>query len=168
MMSVLISEGLVRSGVREGVRRGADPRPVHSGVGVLHPRVRAGETRRPPTRARVVAGRRSSTPATCASREVPIRWPWLAGLAVAACLIITGLGLFAGGMAAAEVPAETATVSVVPGETLSDLAIRFAPGSDTGAVVERIKLLNGLHDAAIAPGTPLTVPVRSGLASSGS
>jgi LysM repeat protein len=83
-------------------------------------------------------------------------------------LIITGLGLFAGGMAAAEVPAETATVSVAPGETLSDIAIRFAPASDTGAVVERIKLLNGLHGAAIAPGTPLTVPVRSGLASSGS
>jgi hypothetical protein len=98
----------------------------------------------------------------------PAQWPWLAGLAVAVCLIITGLGLFAVGMTTAEVPAETDTVSVAPGETLADLAARFAPGSDTGAVVERIKLLNRLDDVAIAPGTPLTVPMRPGPASAGS
>jgi hypothetical protein len=97
-----------------------------------------------------------------------VRWPWLAGLAVAVCLAITGLGLLAGGMATAEVPAETAVVSVAPGETLSDLADRFAPGSDTGAVVERIKQLNMLEDATLVPGLPLTVPVEAGLPVPGS
>jgi hypothetical protein len=96
------------------------------------------------------------------------RWPWLAGLAVAACLAITGLGLLAGGLATAEVPAQTAVVSVAPGETLSDLAARFAPGSDTGAVVERIKQLNLLEDTTLVPGIPLTVPVEAGLPLTGS
>jgi hypothetical protein len=96
-----------------------------------------------------------------------VRWPWLAALALVACLAVTGLGLFADGMAAAGVPAETATVSIAPGETLSDLAARFAPASDAGAVVDRIKALNGLHDAIIIPGTPITVPVQSGITAAG-
>jgi hypothetical protein len=177
-MSVLTSEGHLRSHgrgrlnvrerIREGVRKSPAPKPVPGGARVLHPRPRHGETNRPPTRARVVAGRRSATVAPCAPRPMTTRWPWLAGLAVAACLAITGLGLLAGGMATADVPAQTAVVSVAPGETLSDLAERFAPGSDTGAVVERIKQLNLLEDATLVPGIPLTVPVEAGLPVTGS
>jgi hypothetical protein len=88
-------------------------------------------------------------------------------LAVASCFAITGLGLFANGMAASDVPAQNATVSLAPGETLSDLATRFAPASDVDAVVTRIKQLNGLGDGAIAPGVPLAVPVQPSLTAGG-
>ncbi|MEV7044899.1 LysM peptidoglycan-binding domain-containing protein [Amycolatopsis sp. NPDC051061] len=132
----------------------APPRPVR----VL--RGRRGEVRRPPTRARVVAGRRPAGAPCAAPRRVPVRWPWLAGLAVATCLVVAGLGLFGGGAAAnAPVPEQTATVSVAQGDTLSSLAARFAPGSDASAVVARIKELNRLDEAVLVPGLPLTVPV---------
>ncbi|MEV4054303.1 LysM peptidoglycan-binding domain-containing protein [Amycolatopsis sp. NPDC049688] len=119
-----------------------------------------GEVKRPPTRARVVAGRRPAGAPCAAPRRVPVRWPWLAALAVASCLVVTGLGLLGGGTTAdAPVPAETATVSVGQGDTLSALAARFAPDSDPAAVVARIKELNRLDDAVLVPGLPLTVPV---------
>ncbi|WP_329049842.1 LysM peptidoglycan-binding domain-containing protein [Amycolatopsis sp. NBC_01488] len=132
----------------------APPRPVR----VL--RGRRGEVQRPPTRARVVAGRRPAGAPCAAPRRVPVRWPWLAALAVASCLVVTGLGLFGGGVAVnAPVPERTATVSVGPGDTLSSLAERFAPESDASAVVARIKELNRLDGAVLVPGLPLTVPV---------
>jgi len=176
-MSVLIGDGLmvrlgVRERVREGARKNTGPQPVPGGARVLRPRPRAGETRRPPTRARSVAGHGAAghgkAAVSCEPRRLPIQWPWLAALAVAACLVITGLGLLANSMASAEVPSRTATVSVSPGETLGDLAARFAPDSNSGAVVERIKQLNGLDDAVIVPGLPLTVPVQADLATAGS
>jgi hypothetical protein len=122
-------------------------------------RGRRGEVHRPPTRARVVAGRRPAGAPCAAPRRVPVRWPWLAGLAVASCLVVTGLGLFAGGAPGAPVPARTATVSVEQGDTLASLAARFAPESEPGAVVARIKELNRLDQAVLVPGLPLTVPV---------
>lgn len=131
----------------------AQPRPVR----VL--RGRRGEVQRPPTRARVVAGRRPAGAPCAAPRRVPVRWPWLAALAVASCLVVTGLGLLGGGGAAAPVPATTATVSVGQGDTLSALASRFAPDSDTGAVVARIEELNRLDQPVLVPGLALTVPV---------
>ncbi|SFW90115.1 LysM peptidoglycan-binding domain-containing protein [Amycolatopsis australiensis] len=131
----------------------AQPRPVR----VL--RGRRGEVHRPPTRARVVAGRRPAGAPCAAPRRVPVRWPWLAALAVASCLVVTALGLLGGGTASAPVPERTATVSVGQGDTLSSLAAQFAPGSDTSAVVARIKELNRLDGAVLVPGLPLTVPV---------
>jgi hypothetical protein len=132
----------------------APPRPVR----VL--RGRRGEVQRPPTRARVVAGRRPAGAPCAAPRRVPVRWPWLAALAVASCLVVTGLGLFGGATAAnAPVPERTATVSVGQGDTLSSLAARFAPDSDASAVVARIKELNRLDEAVLVAGLPLTVPV---------
>ncbi|PXY28750.1 LysM peptidoglycan-binding domain-containing protein [Prauserella flavalba] len=133
---------------------------------VQHPgrvvrRSRTGETRRPPTRARVVAGRRPAGVATCAPRPVAPRWPLLLALGAAVCLGMVGLGLFAGGIAGggeAGVPSGTVVVSVAPGDTLWDLAERAAPGSDPAAVVERIQELNGLTGAQVDAGTPLVVP----------
>jgi LysM repeat protein len=93
---------------------------------------------------------------------VTLRWPWLVGLALASALAVTGLGLLAGAMSPADVPSQTATVSVTPGETLSDLAARFAPESDPGAVVARIKALNGLADDTLVPGLPLAIPAGPG------
>ena len=124
----------------------APPRPVR----VL--RGRRGEVQRPPTRARVVAGRRPAGAPCAAPRRVPVRWPWLAALAVASCLVVTGLGLLNGGVSAAPVPEQTATVSVGQGDTLSSLAARFAPNSEPGAVVARIKELNRLDQAVLVPG----------------
>ena len=129
------------------------PRPVR----VL--RGRRGEAHRPPTRMRVVAGRRPAGASCAAPRRAPVRWPWLVGLGVATCLMITGLGLLSGGAPDTAVPARTTTVSVAPGDTLTTLAVRFAPESDPGAVVARIKELNRLDGAVLVPGLPLTVPV---------
>ncbi len=159
-MSILADRGLVRS---------SSPGPVPAGVArpVRVVRGRRAEPLRPPTRARIVAGRRTAGVASqgCAApRRLAIRWPWLAALALLTCGIVTGLGLFMAGIPGAAVPERTTTVSVSSGETLVDLAARFAPGSDTGAVVARIKELNSLEDAVLVPGLPLTVPVAAEVA----
>jgi hypothetical protein len=91
---------------------------------------------------------------------VPLRWPWLAAMALAVGLIVTGLGVFAQGMSAA-VPDRTATVTVGSGETLWDIARQFSPDADSDAVVARIRQLNSLGDAGVVPGLPLTVPVEA-------
>ncbi|MFF1608275.1 LysM peptidoglycan-binding domain-containing protein [Amycolatopsis sp. NPDC058278] len=149
-MSILAERGHVRPATPV-------PAPLRP-VRVL--RGRRGEVHRPPTRARVVAGRRPAGAPCAAPRRMPVRWPWLAALAVASCLVVTGLGLFGGGVAAnSPVPERTATVSVEPGDTLASLAARFAPESDPGAVVARIKQLNRLDEAVLVAGLPLTVPV---------
>lgn len=119
---------------------------------------RDGRPRRPPTRSRVVAGRRRTPVADCAPRRVPPRWPWLAAVAVAVGVVVAGLGVFADGVSGG-VPDRTATVSVGQGQSLSDLARQYAPDSDPAAVTARIRQLNGLEDAEPVPGQPLTVPV---------
>ncbi|WP_344855965.1 LysM peptidoglycan-binding domain-containing protein [Amycolatopsis ultiminotia] len=97
-----------------------------------------------------------------------MRWPWLLAIAAAACLIVTGLGVFGAGVPGGAVPEQTASVSVRAGDTLSALAARFAPDADQAAVVDRIKTLNRLDDAVLVPGLPLTVPVAEGAPSAGS
>jgi hypothetical protein len=84
----------------------------------------------------------------------------LAGLVVAATLTLTvvgGLG-WMGQAAGPGVPAETAVARVGAGETIWDVAHRVAPQSDQRAVVERIRLLNGMVGSAIEPGQQLRVP----------
>ncbi|WP_370939083.1 LysM peptidoglycan-binding domain-containing protein [Amycolatopsis sp. cg13] len=130
-------------------------------------RERRGEPLRPPSRARVVAGRRGGVACQTANRP-SVRWPWLFAIAFAACLIVTGLGVFGSGVSSGPVPSQTASVSVQPGDSLGALAARFAPNADQSAVVERIKELNNLDDTALLPGMPLTVPVAwSGNGSAG-
>ncbi|WP_245788407.1 LysM peptidoglycan-binding domain-containing protein [Amycolatopsis marina] len=123
--------------------------------------------RRPPTRARVVAGYARTAPATCApGRRDAVRWPLLVALAVGSALLVVVLGLFAGRMAQADapVPEQTTLVSVGAGETLADLAARYAPASDTATVVDRIRSLNDLESSAVPAGLPLAVPYQPGLA----
>jgi hypothetical protein len=55
-------------------------------------------------------------------------------------------------------PAHTALVRVGAGETVWDVAARVSPQSDQGAVVERIRQLNGLVGSAVRPGQQLQVP----------
>ncbi|MGW4484680.1 LysM peptidoglycan-binding domain-containing protein [Amycolatopsis sp. NPDC004368] len=177
-MSTLADRGIVRP--LRPVRRAAAParipgRPADS-VPVTAPgtRERRGEPLRPPTRARVTTGRlvagrlvtgrlvtgRRSAGTACAEPHRPaVRWPWLVAIAVAACVVVTVLGVFGSGAPGGAVPGRTTSVSVQQGDTLSALAARFAPDSDQAAVVERIKQLNHLDDAALVPGLPLTVPV---------
>lgn len=171
-MSILADRGIVRP--LRPARQAAAPARVPSGppIGPTTPvrgtRERRGEPLRPPTRARVVAGHRVM-PATCAEPRRPaVRWPWLAAIAVAACLVVTVLGVFGSGTPGGAVPARTASVSVQQGDTLTAIAARFAPDSDQAAVVERIKQLNHLDDAVLVPGLPLTVPVASEVAGFGS
>lgn len=53
----------------------------------------------------------------------------------------------------------TVTVVVAPGETVWDIARRFAPNADPRAVVAEIEELNALADAgSIRVGQPLAVP----------
>ncbi|PFG46372.1 LysM domain-containing protein [Amycolatopsis sulphurea] len=141
-----------RTGVRH-VPAAAPPAPGRTA------RERRGEPLRPPTRERVVAGRRGG-PAGCPQpRRAPVRWPWLIAVAAVACLFVSALGIFAGGVTGGPVPERTASVSVRSGDTLNALAARYAPNADQAAMVTRIKQLNDLDDAALTPGFPLTVPI---------
>lgn len=185
------SAGAVRSVERAGFRTSAPsaveteeaparkPREARGRTAVRHlpavvpanpgrtARERRGEPLRPPSRERVVAGRRGGVACKTAARP-SVRWPWLFAIAFAACLIVTGLGVFGAGVSSGPVPSRTASVSVQPGDSLGALAARFAPNADQSAVVERIKELNNLDDTALMPGMPLTVPVAwSGAGSSG-
>ena len=113
---------------------------------------------RPPTRARRVGAPHVVAAPRCARRR-PVPLSVVLGLAGLAAGAVYGLGLFAGSVAGgADVPATTTVVRVLPGESLSELAGRMAPGSDTDAVVDRIRELNRLSDSSVRSGQPLTVP----------
>lgn len=58
----------------------------------------------------------------------------------------------------AAIPSTLTTISVQPGDTLGSIASQYAPHADASAVVERIRDLNGLKSAAVAPGQFLVVP----------
>ncbi|KAA0023354.1 LysM peptidoglycan-binding domain-containing protein [Antrihabitans cavernicola] len=55
----------------------------------------------------------------------------------------------------------TTVVQVHGGESLSDVAARVAPDSSVGAVVEQIRQLNNLADAAVHPGQTLIAPAAN-------
>jgi hypothetical protein len=81
----------------------------------------------------------------------------LATAAVLTLAVVGGLG-WLGQRAGADVPDETTTVRVGTGETVWDVAQRVAPDADPRAVVERIRLLNGMVSSAVQPGQYLQVP----------
>ncbi|WP_328607768.1 LysM peptidoglycan-binding domain-containing protein [Amycolatopsis sp. NBC_00345] len=168
-MSILADRGLVRPlrPVRQVAPARRDVAPGPSAPARVA-RERRGEPLRPPTRARVVAGRKGTAAACAEARRPAVRWPWLLAIAAAACLVVTALGVFGAGAPGGAVPSRTASVSVEQGDTLSAIAARFAPDSDQDAVVTRIKQLNNLDGAVLTPGLPLTVPVAGGGAGLGS
>lgn len=122
--------------------------------------------RRPPGGTRVSARPRPAVSA-CAAPGVSRaqrRWRLLLATAAAVCIAVVALGAVIGGLASgmsAEVPQRTALVSVAPGETLWDVAAKYAPESDPRAVVDRIEELNGVTAAEVSAGFALTVPVSS-------
>ncbi|MFC7613830.1 LysM peptidoglycan-binding domain-containing protein [Actinokineospora soli] len=125
--------------------------------------VRAGRGgSRPPTRRPPVGAPRVVAPADCAPRRSPVPLAALVAIALAVAALVYGFGAYSGAMAESTVPTTTAVVRVGVGETLYDLAARTAPGSDSSAVVDRIRQLNGLDSVDVYPGQPLTVPVSRG------
>jgi hypothetical protein len=116
---------------------------------------------RPPGRHRAAEAPRALAMVACEHRRAPLPLSWVLALGVAVCLAVVGLGLLANaGAGGGHIPHRTDVVRVQPGESLLDLAERVAPASDPAAVVERIRVLNGLTDSAVRPGQPLTVPAE--------
>ncbi|HVK25391.1 MAG TPA: LysM peptidoglycan-binding domain-containing protein [Actinokineospora sp.] len=113
---------------------------------------------RPPTRRRRVNAPHVVAGPDCAPRRAPMPVVVLLGVATVVALAFLGLGSFAGSMSGVDVPRTTTVVRVEPGESLSELAVRMAPDSDVSAMVAKIRELNGLTDAAVRVGQPLTVP----------
>jgi hypothetical protein len=155
-MSVLVEHLPGDSGER--VRSGRAAPAAHPAVFPAPVRRRRGEPLRPPTRTRVVAGRRPPGVVRCAPQPAARHWWALAVVAVAICVGMVGLGLLASTLAAQPVPERTEVVSVAPGDTLWELAGLYAPGSDPESVVERIRELNGLRVDTLLPGSPVLVP----------
>jgi hypothetical protein len=143
--------------------RGATGVPVQrtaSADPVLEPsrRVRGAGRVGPPNRRRAVGVPRVVAGGHCPPRR-RVSFLTLVGVGAAMCLAVVGLGTLAGaGSGADAVPTRTEVVRVKAGESLSELAARMAPGSDTGAVVERIRELNGDLVDGVRPGQPLHVP----------
>lgn len=145
-MSVLVDEQF-----GAGVRPAGLRRPSHA-------------TRRPPRGTRVTSERSRVAPSACELPRERRRWQLLLATAAAVCAFVVVFGAMLGGLAngvASDVPDRTAVVSVAPGESLWDVAAKFAPESDPRAVVQRIEELNGVSADAVTPGVPLTVPVGS-------
>jgi hypothetical protein len=127
------------------------------------PARRAGQGRpRPPTRRRPVGAQHVVAAPDCGPRRSPMPVALLVAVALTVAALVYGFGAFAGSMAESTVPEATAVARVGLGESLSDVAVRMAPGSDVSAVVERIIELNGLSETVVYPGQPLTVPSSRG------
>lgn len=141
------------------------PMPGMPGVRPVH---RSPAARRRPAARRpggaAVAHRRAGVLMSRAShRRRPITPATTILLALVAGAITLWLGLVAqlGGVEGpqASVPAELAVVQVQTGETLQQVAQRVAPDAPLGAVVERIRELNGLDTVALDAGQTLIAPV---------
>jgi hypothetical protein len=84
---------------------------------------------------------------------------WLVLIGALTFLVVLGIGWSLGGGPTPAVPERTVLVQVHQGETLSAIARRMAPLAQAGAVVEKIRDLNGLNaDSVLYPGELLQVP----------
>jgi hypothetical protein len=152
------------SGVASGGVRAVRPAGtiIHRPVRMRPVRlVRAGDRRRPGHVVTVPARRAQSV--ACAPRSRGASLGWLALTAGLVALIVVGIGWLGsfGGTAATPVPATTTVVTVHSGETLWNVATSEAPSSSPQDVVDRIRELNHIFDAAIYPGERLVVPVET-------
>lgn len=119
--------------------------------------------RRPPRGTRISVRPRPAVSA-CAAPRTERRWRLLLATAAAVCIAVVAFGAVIGGLASGmwtEVPQQTAVVAVAPGESLWDMAAKYAPESDPRAVVDRIEELNGVTAAEVTAGYALTVPVAA-------
>lgn len=109
---------------------------------------------------------RSDSDESGASRPVPCgrprgtgEWGWLLSVAALTFLMVLLVGMFGIDGGRAPVPARTTVVQVGAGDTLWNIADRFAPGSDPREVVRRIVELNDLGASAARAGQSLVVPI---------
>lgn len=151
---------------------GTRPSRPEDSRGPVRPAGRRGPTVLPPVRPRVAGGGAGSPwphrePAGVAggAPAVPavVRRRRVAALVVLGVVLGALVGVLLGlvvpsGVPAGAPPAGTTVAVVGSGESLSDVAGRVAPGADTGAVVARIRELNGLDGSSVAAGRPLVVP----------
>lgn len=120
----------------------------------------------PPARGRHVASpvrQRGLAPVESkreAVRPRALRPGWVARLVATATVTLAVVGglSWLGPGATPRIPADTEVTRVGAGETVWDVARRVAPQFDQRAVVGRIRQLNGIVDAAVAPGQQLQVP----------
>lgn len=144
----------------------ADAVPVQAGLAphrsedarrhALPPRLER-DRRRPPSGARLLRVSRARSECPPGGASMPLGWTVILGAVVFLCVL--GLGLLANAMpTTAPVPESTTVLWVRGGESLWEVAGRAAPDSDRDAVIDRIRELNGLGDALVRPGQPLTVP----------
>lgn len=101
-------------------------------------------------------------------RKRPATLATTVGLALLAGFITLWLGLIAhfGQMAngdaadsSARVPDRLSVVRVEPGESVTDVAARVAPGAPVRQVAERIRELNDLNSPTLSAGQTLIAPV---------
>ncbi len=108
--------------------------------------------------------RRSAVPHAAPAAQPQPRAQVVVAAALLAAVVVMGLlglaHLRAGDGVA--VPEATTVVQVNAGESLSDVAARVAPEAPVGAVVERIRELNGLSSSALHPGQMLVTPTGTG------
>lgn len=111
---------------------------------------------------------RVSAPQRCvtqAQQPAKLRLTRRGRVLFASVIVVLGILLVAAALrpvgAVAEVPAsavETTTVTVMPGDTLWDLAGGLGIDGDVRDVVEQIRSLNNLQGTSLQAGQPLVVP----------
>lgn len=95
-------------------------------------------------------------------RHALAEFAWLGAVGACAFGVVLAFGLLAARPEVLPVPGATAVVPVGEGDTLREVAARFAPDSDQAAVVRRIVELNRLDAARPAAVGALQVPVQRG------
>lgn len=109
--------------------------------------------------------RRPASPTSAVRRAVPTACVarssggagWLVLVAGVTLVIVVGMG-WPSAVGAAPVPQAVTSTVVRPGETLWEVAERVAPDSQPGAVIDRIRQLNGLSGSVVYSGEVLDVP----------
>jgi hypothetical protein len=146
---------------------GSRPARPDDARGPVRPAGRRAATVLPPVRPRVAGGgvrREHAVGARVAVAPAVLRRRRVAAVAVLGVLfgvlagVLLGMVVPSGASPAGPAPVGTTVAVVGAGESLTDVAGRVAPGADTGAVVTRIRELNGLEGSSVAPGRPLVVP----------
>lgn len=82
-------------------------------------------------------------------------------LALAGSLLATMMGNSVMASAQQPVGVQTVEVTVLPGDTLWDLAGEYATGYDVESAIDQIHEMNSLHGATLQAGQTLQIPVLS-------
>lgn len=134
---------------------------VATPAAVPRPRERVPARRRPGGEVWPRPAVRTSVSA-CMVHRPAVGLRWALAVAAAVCAVTIGFGSVVGELAegaAPAVPEATTVVSVAPGESLWQLAERYAPDANPSAVVARIEELNDISAGEVTAGAVLSVPI---------